>query len=185
MSSGEEELAAWLRREIGYAMAAAREVIAACIKDCARPCDFHPAAAAEWHEMSSGVLDICEGLDRADTWEGVWAVGDSRVTRFIAANDPRSVIARCEADLAILDEHARLPAFPVETLTAWRAAGIPEERIVKASAVASCARCHTPVDDAREDEDQCLSVAYPCRTVRLLGYGYRFRPGYREGSWNP
>jgi len=32
-----------------------------------------------------------------------------------------------------------------------------------------CAECH------RE---------FPCRTVRLLGYGYRFRPGYRE-AWKP
>ena len=42
-------------------------------------------------------------------------MGDSRVTRFIAANDPRSVIARCEAELAILDEHrAEAGCFPDE-----------------------------------------------------------------------
>lgn len=100
----------------------------------------------------------------------------------IIRNDPRNVVARCEAELAILDEHARLLHFPAETLAAWRTAGVPEDRIAKASGVASCARCHTPVDDAREDEDQCLSVAYPCRTVRLLASGYRHKSGYEE-AW--
>lgn len=38
------------------------------------------------------------------------------------------------------------------------------------------------IHDAREDEDQCLSVAYPCRTVRLLASGYRHKSGYEE-AW--
>ncbi len=48
-----------------------------------------------------------------------------------------------------------------------------------------CGRCHTPADDAGEDESQCLGVIYPCRTVRLLASGYRHRPGYREQEWKP
>ena len=104
-SSSEEEPVTWLRKTIEADLAEARHVIALCIGGCAQPCPFHPAAAAEWREMSSGVLNISEGLDRAGAWEGVWAMGDSRVTRFIAVNDPQSVIARCEAELAILDEH--------------------------------------------------------------------------------
>lgn len=69
-----------------------------------------------------------------------------------ARHDPRTVVARCEAELAILDEH-------------WHAAngwGRPINR---------CRTC-------------TKEVSYPCRTIRLIGSGYRFRPGYRE-EWKP
>jgi len=101
---------AWLRKAVEERLAAARLVTAPCDDDCARPCGFHPAAAAEWHEMTSGVLETAEGTARKDPWAGVWAMGDSRVTRFIAANDPRDTIARCEAELAILDRYEKQDA---------------------------------------------------------------------------
>ena len=153
--SSDEELAAWLRRTVGVELAAARLVIAPCDGDCARPCEFHPAAAAEWHEMSSGVLNISEGLDRGDAWDGVWAMGDSRVTRFIAGNDPRSVIARCEAELAILD--ACSPDSSMEA--ALEIGDISTEQYV-------------------------TEVAAGARIVRLLASGYKHRRGYRE-EWKP
>lgn len=78
---------------------------------------------------------------------------DEYQAQHIAANDPRDVIARCEAELAILDEHrAADGACPGEVC---------------------CITCG--------DYPQ---VEYPCRTVRLLAGGYRFRPGYRE-EWKP
>jgi hypothetical protein len=61
-----------------------------------------PAASPQWHEQSSGILWTGDGTE-SDAWYGTWAMGDSRLTRFIAANDPQAVIARCEAELAILD----------------------------------------------------------------------------------
>jgi Family of unknown function (DUF6221) len=71
----------------------------------------------------------------------------------IAANDPRDTIARCEADLAILDLHCG------EWLDEDLDDGDYRSRQV-------CTRC----DDGY----------WPCRTVRLLGKGYRHRGGYRQ-----
>ena len=82
----------------------------------------------------------------------------------VAANDPQDTIARCEAELAILDEHKP---------TDWTAYGDH-----------MCRRCHRPREEAREDEEQCEWLTWPCRTARLLGSGYRHRPGYLE-EWKP
>jgi len=77
----------------------------------------------------------------------------------IALNDPQDTIARCEAELAILDEH-----YPQD-----RGESIPG---------ADCGICwHVGVPGASEP--------YPCRTVRLLASGYKHRPGYREEDWKP
>src|SRR6266702_6980578 len=51
-----------------------------------------------WTEQSSGVLDTGEWPD------GVHALGDSRVTRFIAEHDPVRVLAECDAKKRIIDE---------------------------------------------------------------------------------
>ena len=76
---------------------------------------------------------------------------------FIAANDPLETIARCEAELAILGEHK-----PVDVPgMAWR----------------GCATC--------KDSVTRWPKTFPCRTVRLLGSGYRHRDGYREDLWKP
>lgn len=80
----------------------------------------------------------------------------------IAANDPRSVIAWCESELAILDEHAEIG------------------RNSRDGPV--CNACvNIGVDPANEAE---FYVPYPCRTVRLIGKGYRHRDRYRE-EWAP
>jgi Family of unknown function (DUF6221) len=134
--SGPDELAPWLRREVGQDMAAARDLIES------------EAASPVWSEMTSGVL-VTGPPEHDDTWSGTFAMGDSRLTRFIAGRDPRWVIADCEAKLAVLDEHDTRD---------WQ------------------------VGDRSHD---CQWRSWPCRTVRLLGYGYRFRPGYREAEWKP
>lgn len=164
--STDEDPAEWLRQRIRERLYLAQHAI-------------ELGNAAVWAEQSSGVLVTGEPTE-TDVWHGTWATGDSSLTRLMEANDPRDTIARCEAELAILDEHARVPWFSEWTLTAWRAAGVPEERITAAAAMASCARCYTPVVNAREDEDQCLPVPYPCKTGRLLASGYRYRTGYGE-----
>ena len=72
------------------------------------------------------------------------------VACLVAANDPRDTIARCEAELAILDAHDRpehycpLPVLPSAHGQLW-----------------------TPAEG-------------PCWTVRSLASGYRHRPGYAE-----
>lgn len=63
----------------------------------------------------------------------------------------REHAARCEAELAVLGEHA---------VTEWLV----------------CCRACAGYYEPRAD--------FPCQTVRLIGYGYRHRPGYRE-EWKP
>lgn len=116
--------------------------------------------AAEWSEMTSGVLVTARAdnpqEDPHDRWDGVHAIGDSSLTRLMVANDPRDTIARCEAELAVLDEHR-----PFDPDSDWLRD--------------FCATC---------GELDHRKIRFPCRTVRLIGYGYRYRPGYRE-VWKP
>ena len=88
--SSEEEPVAWLRQRIRERLYLARHAI-------------ELGNAAEWTEQSSGVLVTGEPTE-ADTWHGTWPMGDSSLTRLMEANDPQDTIARCEAELAILDE---------------------------------------------------------------------------------
>lgn len=153
------DLATWLRTVIGMRLALARNVVSvqADVEDGAVTVPAEPAAASpRWHEQSSGVLCTSEGRED-DAWYGTWAMGDSRLTRFIADNDPGSVIARCEAELAILDEHAPVKAGH----------GPKKDHLC-------CSACVSVSDDAY------LAIRSPCRTVRLLASGYKHRPGYRE-----
>ena len=125
--------------------------------------------AAEWSEMTSGVLVTARPDnpqdDPHDRWDGVHAIGDSSLTRLMAANDPRDTIARCEAELAVLDLHT-----PV-------AVGSWDE----------CGECG-PNNQGSEliavpgDGDDFFH--FPCKTARLISYGYRYRPGYRQ-EWRP
>ena len=75
----------------------------------------------------------------------------------ITLNDPQDTIARCEAELAILDEHAPEWADYVD--------GDGIER--------TSLECKTCVPPGTPDNS-------PCRTVRLLAGGYRHWPGYAE-----
>jgi hypothetical protein len=92
--SSETEAVAWLRRQIEADLGEARALAAV------------PGVSAVWEELpGGGVLECGDGTD-PDCWAYSWNVGDQRVTGFIADRDPRSAIARCEAELAVLDEHA-------------------------------------------------------------------------------
>lgn len=138
-----DDLAAWLRRRIEERLYLARNAIKL-------------GNAAVWTETSTGVLVTGEPTE-ADTWHGTWPMGDSSLTRLMEANDPADTIARCEAELAILDGHGG------EWLDQDLADGDYRVRQV-------CTRC----DDGY----------WPCRTVRLLASGYASRHGYRE-EWKP
>jgi hypothetical protein len=70
----------------------------------------------------------------------------------IARNDPQDVIARCEAELAILGEHAPQRDYP-----------------------GKCQRCIT---DRKGYPEEWADDDYPCLTVQLLASGYRHREGY-------
>lgn len=168
MSSEDEGPVAWLRRTIGFELGDARRVVGlrTGLDD-----PLPPAAAARWEETTSGVLDI-GATDESDAWHGVWAMGDSRVTRFIAANDPESRIADLEAKLAILDEHYILASDD-------RNEAYEEFSVVAiggADKDSGCATCHYYGQGGVKGYGICL-------TVRLLASGYRHRPGYEEAGW--
>lgn len=156
--SGEVDGVAWLRQRIRERLYLAQRAI-------------ELGNAAEWIEQSSGVLVTGEPTE-TDTWHGTWPMGDSSLARLMEANDPQDTIARCEAELAILDEHA---------LT-WPG-GEPEYETVDEPVTDSHGGVHYVV--VRGDlipPYTCRICGYddgrPCKTVRLLAGGYRHRPGF-------
>lgn len=87
-----DELVTWLRRRIEERKYLAEHTI-------------ELGNAAVWTELSSGVLMTIAPDASQDRWDGVHPLGDSTLTRLMEANDPRDTIARCEGELAILDEY--------------------------------------------------------------------------------
>ena len=72
----------------------------------AREATADPGMAAEWHETTSGCLDVGLPDHGGEDWRDyVWPQGDSRVTRFIARHDPARALREVEAKRAILDDH--------------------------------------------------------------------------------
>jgi hypothetical protein len=174
-SSSEEEPVAWLRRQIEARLALAREA--------AERTDGH-----WWRRMAdAGHYDDHRLEPVGHLWAGepvpdvdgdvfggeeivVYDEGRPSDVQFdhIAANDPQDTIARCEAELAILDEHASdgdridpecvgcAARHPASCECGWQSAGGQHWR---------------------------TAAPYPCRTVRLLASGYKHRPGYREEDW--
>lgn len=155
-----DELVAWLRGEIEARLKLARYTISI-------------GNSPEWQELASGVLVTGPDGD-GGVWDGTWAMGDSSLTRLMAANDPRDTIARCEAELAILNVH--------RLVIADRGGGVltryviinenPDMRAIERARSwhnIDCRTCH---------------LRYPCRTIRLLGAGYRYRDGYQD-EWAP
>jgi len=148
--SSEDEAVKWLRRRIEERRFLARHAV-------------ELGANPEWTEQSSGVLVTGEPpADSADIWFGTWAMGDSSLTRLMEANDPLDTIARCEAELAILDEHA------------------PD--CVGEFGETVPARCQRCIADRDPYPELWKGDSYPCRTVSLLASGYRHQPGYAE-AW--
>jgi hypothetical protein len=102
----------------------------------------------EWTEPTSGVLVTTEPT-ASDIWYGTWALGDSTLSQLMAANDPQDTIARCEAELAILDDHAGVP--------------VPG---------GSCPTCIVMHDGPYRPKS-------PCKLIYMVAAGYRHWPGYQ------
>ena len=140
---------------------------------------------AEWEERSSGVLVTGDGTD-SDPWRGTWVTGDSSVTRLMEANDPRDTIARCEFELALLDEHAVVRRGQdedffnrgIKVIAGRMPAGVGLVTIGEFEGDFGCVACHY------ERGGHVQGFGY-CNTIRLLGRAYRFRDGYREAEWKP
>lgn len=165
-----DELVPWLRYEIRLRLVTARGAMpgtapisgAWSYDEQARPVPcikgYGLAGEIGWQSsVPEGAWD-CEdpGDDCADIRRRARDAG-----AHIVANDPRDTIARCEFELALLDEHTFIRVGYRDS------AGIDRHSY-------ECAAC-----DPGGPPD-----SYPCRTVRLLGYAYRFRTGYRE-EWRP
>jgi hypothetical protein len=151
---------AWLRKAVDAERGEAQHVIDS------------GAADAHWSEMTSGVLQVSANGTEGDAWYGTWAMGDSRVTRFIAAHDPAAVIAGCEAKLGILEAHYILhrddPSESYEQFCVMPYSG-PHDY--------GCVTCNYRSMGAVEGRGYCF-------TLRMLGSAYRTRPGYDE-EWLP
>lgn len=89
-----QDAVAWLRQQIGVKLAAARGL--AC------------TGTGQWGVTCNGdydytIADASDVLPKANAVADCWG---EAVAYFIADNDPQGVIARCEAELAILDFRA-------------------------------------------------------------------------------
>jgi len=163
--SSEEEPVAWLRQRIEQRLYLAQHAI-------------ELGNAAEWTELSSGVLMTVDPDAPQDNWDGVHPLGDSSLTRLMEANDPQDTIARCEAELAILYENYiltnenRNEKYEEFSVVPWGEKGGAGDR------GSGCVTCHYYGMGG-------VKGYGICRTVRLLAGGYRRRPGYREEDWKP
>lgn len=146
MSSGEDPVA-WLRAQVEARLTAAR---------------LAAREGGTWTQdgVHTGSISSLGGQVVYD--EGS---PDEYQAAHIALNDPRDVIARCEAELAILDEHDESETPEELRHGHWEGHGSNERWI-------------------RNEPNDCpvCGDESPCRTVRLLASGYKHRPGYAE-AW--
>ena len=148
MSSDEEEPAAWLRAAILERKARA-EALAVTV------------GASGWTVRRNDDFDYTVYGPLADIWR-------EDTAEWMAANDPRDAIARCEAELAILKAHHILHRN--DCGEEW------EEFSV------------TPHPGANGCDFGCVTCHYRgmggvwgkgyCYTVRALAQGYRHQPGF-------
>ena len=148
-----DELVTWLRRRIME-----RKYLAEHTMELGN--------AAEWTELSSGVLMTIAPDAPQDNWDGIHPLGDSSLTRLMEANDPQDTIARCESELAILDDYA-----------ATRAVKENSEAKMRRGEELSPSEGRDYMDVGRE---LCVYES----VARRLGFGYRHWEGYRE-AWKP
>jgi len=175
MSSEEEGPVAWLRAQIEARKAAAQAATPG-------PWEFEgdDPADDELYSVHDGIVDLV-GVTVAWTRHRQVANG-----QHMALNDPQDTIARCEAELAILDEHYILTDSdrnPLYEQYSIISPPFPPKDC-------GCVTCHYA---SRGGVNGCVTCHYAsrggvngygiCRTVRLLASGYKHRPGYREEDW--
>ena len=149
--SSEEEPVAWLRAQVEARLAAAK--LAA--REGGKWTQDDPVRYPGSISSLGGPVVYDEGSP------------DEYQAAHIAANDPQDTIARCEAELAILDVHYILTrddrSEAYEEFSVVSIGGANQDR--------GCVTCHY--------YGQGGVKGYGiCRTVRLLAGGYRHRPGF-------
>ena len=162
--SSEIEAVVWLRAQIE-----ARKAQAVAAASVAGP-DWH--CDRFWPEDGSTATTMilsAAGSPLADTLRR----DDEEMAPHIAANDPQDTIARCDAELAILETHYilhredRSEAYEEFSVIPHPGAG---------GCDFGCVTCHYRGMGGVWGKGYCL-------TVRLLAGGYRYWPGYREEDW--
>ena len=157
----------WLRQQIGQRLETARK---AC-----HDSDGHWVGRQQTRYGPHGHLRDSEG-DVIVYDEG--SPSDAEFEH-IALNDPQDVIARCEVELVILDEHYIL----------WAAGSdVPNDEQYGEYSVVTAGIRGGPGDR----EMGCVTCHYKgfgavhaygiCRTVKAVASGYRYRDGY-AGHW--
>lgn len=139
------DLVGWLRREIEADKAAALKALPGPWR--AEPYVYGKPEDGWGDPTNWEVLSTQGTVVSHQAYEGGGADGPDAL--HIARHDPQDVIARCDAELAILDEHEDIDGH-CETCGNYDPTGLHEH-----------------------------SVAAPCRTVRLLAQGYRHRDGWQ------
>ena len=134
--------------------------------------DYPEGTCPHGYEWTDHGPDLQSGDDYVITTSGYDASGlniKDVDAEHIAQHDPRDTVARCDAELAILDEHAPVHAWRPFSARPGRGDG---EHV-------GCKKCVTWIEGRIPERE-----AYPCRTVRLLAQGYRHRPGWKQ-EWRP
>jgi Family of unknown function (DUF6221) len=176
---GEEGPVAWLRKQVEARLALAREA--------------SPKTDGHWWRRTSAVytdgtresvgplysgdpdLDDDGEISQGD-YIVVYDEGAPSDAQFdhMAASDPRDAIARCEAELAILDEHYIL--YRSDTSEKYEQYSIISPPFPPMDC--GCVTCHY----ASQGGVNGYGI---CRTVKYVASGYRHKPGYREEDWRP
>ena len=158
--------------------------------ELARKADTGERWEADKHYDALWTVDLKPGLGQVENWEEardaqvpVPGLAPYEAPRFlavfsahachIAASDPQDTIARCEAELAILDEHYIL--FKGSSDEKWEEFSVVS--IGGADKDHGCVTCHYYGMGG-------VKGYGICRTVRLLAAGYKHHPGYAEAGWS-
>ena len=157
---GEEGPVAWLRAAILARKAAA---------EAATPGPWEFEADDEVFTVHDGEHGDLVGQTVAFTRHRAEANGEH-----IAMNDPADILARCEAELAILGEHYIL--YRSDTSEKYEQYSIISPPFPPMDC--GCVTCHY----ASQGGVKGYGI---CRTVKYVASGYRHKPGYREEDWRP
>ncbi|WP_327584648.1 DUF6221 family protein [Nonomuraea sp. NBC_00507] len=140
----------WLRTQIEADRATADEA-------GARTWRYVPTLNAEGKPTAHG-LDLDELLIITDVGPQDDALLQPAEAIRIALHDPADVLARCEAELALLDAHDPKGGDGLH--------------------------CPVFIEQTVDPASPYQPAVPPCRTLRLLAYGYRHRPGW-DAAWVP
>lgn len=145
----------WLRGQIGERLETAR---VACDGDSG-----HWFAGDKWNVYRAEDEAAWDTPYEGDEHKLVVYGNVKPQSEHIALNDPRDTIARCEAELAILDEHAS-DEDPVL------------EDCIRCGTALHAGPCECP--NALSGQHEREALAYPCPTVRHVASAYKHHEGW-------